>query len=561
MSITEEIRRVEAEILGDPLPVPPTHAAKSISRLDQYQSALDVPFEDILDWWDYKTDSGKDQKMIRALCQWDRFFLLVQICNRVDLLHPWVYARCREVEQNPDGYLDLWAREHYKSTIITYGGIIQEILRDPNITIGIFSHTKYYAKKFLGQIRTELSTNERLKKLFPEILYDNPERQSPVWSLDNGIVVKRTSVPKEATVEGHGLVDGMPTGAHFKLRVYDDVVVPDSVTTPEQIQKTTDCWENSDNLGTEGGRAWHVGTRYHFGDTYNAIMEKGVLKVRVYPATKDGTPDGKPVLWSQEEWTRKKITQGPAVTACQNLLNPSAGRQGFFDEADIQLYEIRPMTVNIYIVIDPARSKKKDSDKTAMVVWALDYNMNKFLVDGFDHRMRLDERWECMAILHRRWKVAPGVQRIYVGYEKYGAQADLDYFQEQMKIEGNPKFPITELAWPSEGPGSKNDRVQRLGPDLRQHKIFFPYPTDSKRLTSAQQRVINEGYPFRVAKPIRKKDEEGDVYDLSENFKYQIRHYPFVGLKDLADAGSRIYDMEPQPPIFNEPSYLEPEFT
>jgi hypothetical protein len=47
----------------------------------------------------------------------------------------------------------------------------------------------------------------------------------------------RQSNPKEATVEAHGLVDGQPTGAHFRLRIYDDVVTLESVTTPEQVKK------------------------------------------------------------------------------------------------------------------------------------------------------------------------------------------------------------------------------------------------------------------------------------------------------------------------------------
>ena len=151
-----------------PLPV-------SMSTLLKYESCLDVPFGDIIDYWDEVTHRGTDMPMVRALAMWDRYYLLVVLLNRPDALHPWIYARCREVERAPDGYLDIYGREHYKSTIVTYAGIIQEILRNPGITIGIFSHTKGIARAFLRQIKVELESNDRLKQLFPDVLYDNPQ--------------------------------------------------------------------------------------------------------------------------------------------------------------------------------------------------------------------------------------------------------------------------------------------------------------------------------------------------------------------------------------------------
>src|SRR4030042_1395390 len=121
----------------------------------------------------------------------DRFFLFTVILKMTrQLQEPWLYARFREVEHDPDGCLDIWAREHYKSSAITYCGSIQELAKNPNITIGIFSHTRPIAKSFLTRIKLTCEPNTLLPALYPETFWQNPKKDSPMWSLDSGLVMK-----------------------------------------------------------------------------------------------------------------------------------------------------------------------------------------------------------------------------------------------------------------------------------------------------------------------------------------------------------------------------------
>ena len=510
--------------------------------------------------WDQIDQKGTNLAGMRALCLKDRYYLLVKILRRQDMLHPWIYARCREVEQASNNYLDLWAREHYKSTIITYGGAIQRILQDPEITIGIFSHVNSIASDFLRQIKVELETNSVLKALFPDILYDNPAIQAPRWSVDGGIVVRRRTNPKEATIEASGLVDGMPTGKHYRLRIYDDVVTDKSVGTPEQIEKTTNAYSLSQSLGVAGGDMWLIGTRYSYADTYEWMLKRGAVNARIYPATDSGLQDGNPVLFTPAEWKKRLLNNTDNDIACQYLQNPLSGQSRMFDVTMIQTYEVRPSTLAVYVMCDPARSKKKESDDTAIIVVGIDYASNKYLLDGMVHKMDLQERWENFAQMYIKWKQAPGIQNVKMGYESFGAQADLDYFKEQQRLPNRPTFEIIELMWPREGEGSKVDRVQRLTPDLKSHKLFLPYDTEAGKLTKLQLEMKNSGYDYRISRAIRRKDSNGQMYDVTDLLKLQFHYFPFGGKKDAIDALSRIYDMEPSSPRLNEPSYAEPEY-
>lgn len=495
---------------------------------------------------------------MRALALCDRYYLLIKILGRHDAWHPWVYARCREVEASPDGHLDIWAREHFKSTIITFAGSIQEILNNADLCIGIFSHTKHIAKSFLAQIARELENNAKLKTLFPDVLYADPSRESPSWSLDQGLIVRRTTNPKECTFEAHGLVDGQPTAKHFPLLIYDDVVTLESVSTPDQIAKTTQAWELSDNLGTADGRKQIVGTRYDYADTYGDIMKRGNIKLRLYAATEDGTTHGKPVLLTKDQLQRKLIDQGEATFSCQMLCNPLAGAMRMFNSGDLATYEVRPETLSVYLMVDPARSMKRDSANTAMSVIGLDYAGNKYLLDGYDHKMKLQERWERMRDLWEKWRQETGVVNVTVGYESFGAQSDLDYFEERSRIE-KLGMTIELLEWPRQGPGSKVDRVQRLQPDFAKHRFYLPYNTEDS-LTKQQQRMEDNGYGYRIAAPIIRVDENDKAYDLAERFRMQVHYFPVGGLCDLIDATSRIYDLEPTVPALDDPGSLEPEW-
>ena len=267
---------------------------------------------------------GKLKEVIRELCLADLYYLLVRVCGRKDLLpcvgrtgfidNDFAFQRCREVQANPDGYLDLWAREHWKSSIITFGLTIHDILNDPETTFGIFSHTRPIAKAFLRQIQRELESNKVLHQCFHDVLWGEDTKQSPKWSEDDGIIVKRKSNPNEATIEAWGLVDGQPTSKHFKKLLYDDVVVAGSVTNPEMIEKVMVEMERSYNLGTTPGVRRAAGTRWHFNDAYRTVTDRGTFIKREYPGREGGVEEGTSGYGMKRPTGRNAGTWGRTLT-------------------------------------------------------------------------------------------------------------------------------------------------------------------------------------------------------------------------------------------------------
>lgn len=237
------------------------------------------------------------------------------------------------------------------------------------------------------------------------MLFDKPRIESPKWSENEGLVVRRSSNPREATVEAYGLVDGMPTGRHYGILVYDDVVTEHSVSTPDQTRKTTERWELSINLGSEGGLKRYIGTRYDDMDTYNTMLDRGIATPRIYPATHNGQISGRPVLLSNSYIAEKRLNMSEYIFSCQMLLNPVVTDNAFFDINRIHRYNRNeiPGNLTIYAASDYA-TKDGAGDWTVHIVVGVDSEQHIWILDCWRGQFQADVWVESAIDLMKLWR-------------------------------------------------------------------------------------------------------------------------------------------------------------
>lgn len=424
-----------------------------------------------------KLRSVSDIYEARELFRTDLYLMLACLCNRKDMYQKGCLDRAREVQAAPDGYIDLWARDHYKSTIITFGLTIFDILRShgdeahtAEKTIAIFSFTAPIAKAFLEQIKREFETNEPLKFLYSDIFWSNPSQEAQKWSVDRGIIVKRQGNPKEATIEAWGVVEGQPTSKHFDVCVYDDMLSPDQALTRYSMFKATRAWEMSLNLTNRNGVVRYVGTRQHLDDTYSTIIDRQAATPRIYNPFLN-QKDGEGWLKTPGELRKIRREQGSITWASQYLQKPLSESALTLNIDLLVTHKITNFSkMNIYTVGDPSSGKKKTqgrnkNDFTAILTVGIDASANVILIDGIRDRLNPSQRYE--AVREQKMKYRP--KRIF--YEDTGLCADIFHFKEYMNEEGNYFANIIEPLTPV---GAKETRIMKLEPFFAASRILIP---------------------------------------------------------------------------------------
>jgi len=464
-------------------------------------------------WQEFLDREHRDDKI--ALLRWyfrnDLFFLLYYGLNRTDINQynkSFIVEACQEVQDGPQtDTVDLWFRGGYKSTIITQGRTLQELIGEEPISVGIFSHTRPIAKDFMLPLKAAFESNEYLRYAFPDIIWSYPRKEAPVWSMDAGLELKRDSVSNTHSLEAWGLVDGMPTSKHYHLRVYDDVITDKVVTTPDMMHKAESQFRLSDNLATDGGRQRIVGTNYSYGDFYQTLTdeeEKGIYPwiIRCQPwydsknvmddEEKVDTPLGfitlfgyqRPILFTPQQIYEKRVKQGAYIFNCQMALNPTQDDSAEFKFEWLKYYQELPTARNKYILVDPANEKDKTSDYTVIVLISIDASGNKYLEDMVRDKLNLGERWDAIKLM-----VHDHPDILCCWYEKYGKDSDIWYFEQKQKEEG-VYFTIEAMG----GSVAKRDRVRRFVPICEQGKFYLPEGGIVYRGRDVVKEFINEEY-------------------------------------------------------------------
>lgn len=470
-------------------------------------------------------------EVLKTLYLTDLWFLVWHGLGWGGANHPFIVDACREVQEGPrTRTVDEWARGHGKSTCITTGESIQRILNNPEERIAIFSYSARASRKFFHQIKRTFEDNLYLKQCFPDILYQDPQREAYKWSEEGGIFVKRKGSYKEATVEGFGLLDSMPTGSHFTGRIYDDILTEDVANSPELSDRIKELFDLSLNLGTFTDDDWVrvIGTPYRVGDVLQFIKDKRdpisgkqIYFSRQKPATEGGAWNGRSVflpehILAEARSNRRKF-------AAQQLVNPSP-----LEDVKLDYRLIRPIEAsNIpsglikFMTIDPAgqrESETQEGDSWAIMAFGVENALddlgaiNFYILDLLIKVMTIDEALKAVFEMYER---NSRIRKI--GIEKVGMSTMEIHLANYMRSKGrimtveNKGLEILKPAG--------RDKVQRI-----EDALLWPLVNSKVYMSSAVPLSERERLRLEMERFPHWKDDGVDSwaygYDMLRNFRF-----------------------------------------
>ena len=312
-------------------------------------------------------------------------------------------------------------RGHYKTTVFTHGANGWEVIRDPDIRIGLFNAKEDRAYEFLGVVMDTFKSNEFFAWLYPEFVI--PRGQASF------IVPCRTRKFPEPNIKV-GSTGSAGAGDHFDYTNDDDIVSEQDLdgmggagSTMTRKKTFLSMQERSMLVDWKVSRMGIIGTRYAIDDPYQEIFDHCKKFVGyIHPDFKEnpsgnwtiyyrkGIEDGKVIF--PESFTKEKYEEllekdywqyqtqymnDPQQSGLSefaklevkhaSLLTDKDGRYVIFRKKQGNYQDDKKTILlsdcHVVMGIDPAFSDRGISAKTsrtAITVWAMDVDENCYLI-------------------------------------------------------------------------------------------------------------------------------------------------------------------------------------
>lgn len=322
------------------------------------------------------------------------------------------------------GLLLLMSRTTFKSTmlrqLVQWDALHRKLVRGEDARTMFVHRNLEKAIEHSESIRQTARHHEGWRRVFPEF------RANPTGDWDWKSKWRWSCFGSYQATEWSFVCYGetsSKTGGHYTLRVVDDWVEEESVTTDQQLEQSWYNFVAMDHLRTRDTpfNPWlAAGTHYHHQDTYKRLEAKGgwlVLKVPAHTGSpkaifdicsvESRSPEGQrrieaklrrleseppgelmfPNLLPWRELYRTARATNPHLYACQMLLNPTPEGEQRFDREALESSWVGevpgPGEGWVYVRCDPAISEKRDADETAILVGLVTWQGFRWLVDGW----------------------------------------------------------------------------------------------------------------------------------------------------------------------------------
>lgn len=362
----------------------------------------------------------------------------------------------------------LMPRGTFKSSVVTIGHSIQQLLCNQDVRILIDSETYAKSKAFLSEIKGHLESNEALREVYHTLYgsYPDARKRDDLWTDSQINISSRKRRRKEPTISCSG-VDVTKTGMHYDLIIADDLVSETNITTPEQIEKVKQHYRLALSLLDPGCPLIVIGTRWDYNDIYQHILDNESHRFNIL-VRRARNEDGSlffPERLTEEFLENTRRSQGSYLFSCQYMNEPVDNENATFKPSYFQHVpwsEVEAMPMNWILSVDPS-FEGEYSDYAALVLVGMNHQRQLYVRHVVRRKMTYSGIIDCIFELNNQFTPKTIV------LETIATQKSIQYELVNEQKRRGTWLPLREIRARST---NKEDRIRSLAPFYEYGNIF-----------------------------------------------------------------------------------------